>query len=231
MRTVNFKSPFLSAGVGAVLLCMGAAGVSPQLSSRWLGPSRAWAAGATASSVAPVGALPLAEIEGQLLHRRVPLQQLEAFSSLENDWKPYAVPAAKLYVINLWATHCTPCLEEFPKLKGLVDGWQSTPDVRFLFISDPPGDSPRQEVASFWLRHRSQLPMESPLRTTTDDLRASLGIDTQPITLLVDAQGVIRQAMVGSIKNRNLGAAIERLWRSLAEATPVTRRSNRHAAR
>lgn len=166
----------------------------------------------------------LVEIESALLHRQLQLAPLESFSPADSSWKPYTVPAAKLYVVNLWSVHCMPCLEEFPKLKQLASGWQANPDVKFLFIVDPPGESNGIEVASFWRRHRERLPEMIPLRTASDALRHTLENDSQPITLLIDANGIVRQALVGTVTKRNLGAAIERLWRAL-QVAPNHRRA------
>jgi thiol-disulfide isomerase/thioredoxin len=167
-----------------------------------------------------------AEQEGSLLHRRLPLHQLESWSRSQASWAPFVVSPAKLYVVNLWSPHCQPCVNEFPTFRKLVEGWRNNPAVKFLFLADPPGDTSRQEIAAFWLRSLRALPAVDPVRTTTAELRQSLETELMPITLLVDEQLVVRQAFVGGIGTRSIGTAIERMLRTSSAQVP---QGTRHA--
>lgn len=158
----------------------------------------------------------LADSEGSLLHRRIDLSQVKKWSPKSGTWQPLVLPKARVYVVNLWGVHCPPCLAEFPILRNMVAAWKSSiksGDVAFLFIADPPLESPAVEVERFWQQPQVALPDADPCRTSDDGLRQALGLDVQPITLLLDENLVVRQAFVGAIGSRPLGSAIDRLLR------------------
>lgn len=162
----------------------------------------------------------LADDEAALLHRRLNLSTLTRYSREKKVWQPLRLPPARLYVVNLWGVHCAPCRAEFPLLRNVARAWQSQKDVVFLYIADPPLDSPAEEVVRFWQDLKPQLPDADPTRSRDDELRLSLDNQAQPITLLLDAQLVVRQAFVGAIGDRPLGTAITRLLRVLPPAAP-----------
>ena len=91
--------------------------------------------------------------------------------------------------------------------------------VRFLFVADPPHDTEAVEVVEVWTEHAAAVPDADPCRSTTDKLRAALDNQSQPLTLLVDEEGLVRQAFVGTIKTRGLASAMERLLKVLS-STP-----------
>lgn len=153
----------------------------------------------------------LADWEGDLLNRVVPLTGIRQWSPATGQWRNLKLNQAKVYVVNLWSVHCAPCIEEFPQLRKLVAGWKSNPEVQFLFISDPPDATTELEFTTFWQRSLAALPPVDPARSDSDALRAALATERQPVTLLLDENRVVRQAFVGSIGSRRIGAAIERL--------------------
>lgn len=179
------------------------------------GPRPAWAS----PTAAP------AEVEGlnaeaRLLHRRIDLSAVLRWDRRGHSWQPLGKPTERLLVINLWSAHCKPCVDEFPLLRRLAAAWQSQPDVRFLFISDPPHDTEAVEVVDFWQQHPGAVPDSDPCRSRTDKLRTVLDNNSQPLTLLVDQDGTVRQAFVGTIHERGLASAMERLLKVL-RATPA----------
>lgn len=165
----------------------------------------------TVAEANPAIELQLRDIETSLLHRRLDLGGVKQWERATDEWQPLSVHAKKLYVINLWSVHCEPCKEEFPLLRKMVEGWRSQKDVKFLFIADPPHDTEEPEVVKFWRATAAQLPDEDPCRSTDERLRNLLEAGTQPITLLVDENLVIRQAFAGAIGKRNLATAMQRL--------------------
>lgn len=167
----------------------------------------------------------LADAESGLLHRRLNLSTLNRYHRGQKIWLPLRLAPARLYVVNLWGVHCAPCRAEFPLLRNIARAWQSQKDVQFLYVADPPLDSPAEEVVRFWQELAAQLPDADPVRSRDDSLRQELDNQAQPITLLLDAQLVVRQAFVGAIGDRPLGTAITRLLRvlpPLPAAAPVT---------
>ena len=174
--------------------------------------------GALAEAQTGPAAVDALNAEARLLHRRLDLSGVMRWDRRAGSWQPLGRPTERLLVINLWSAHCKPCVDEFPLLRRMFAAWRSEPDVRFLFISDPPHDTEAVEVVAFWQQHAAAVPDADPLRSTTDKLRATLDNNSQPLTLLVDQQGVIRQAFVGAIQERGLASAMERLLKVLRAA-------------
>lgn len=181
--------------------------------------------------------LELAAAEGALLHRRLNLSGIEEFRRTSNSWQPLIAPKNKLLVMNLWDQHCEPCKRELPTLAVLYEEWRRNSRVAFLFVAELP--MTREQAVEFWSNpflaaenfercsepglqmvrgptgSRCLLPRidSEPSRTRDGSLRQTLGTPTQPLTLLVDSAGVVRQAFVGSLTQRQLefSAALQRL--------------------
>lgn len=165
-----------------------------------------------------------ADKEGSLLHRQLRLTNLKKFDPVAKQWAPYTPPRSKVYVLNLWTTHCGPCRKEFPFLQKLVRGWKGNADVQFLFLADPPQDTSEAEVLEYWEKNRSIVPEAEPLRSESPVLRLSLQNDTNPITLILDEKLVVRQAFVGAVGNRPLGRTIERILQLAQTPTEGSRK-------
>lgn len=153
----------------------------------------------------------LREVEAALLHKRLDLSSVVRRNAPAGGWEPLELQPAKVYVVNLWSVHCQPCVAEMPLFAKIVRGWGRNSDVQFLFVADPPSDTPVDEVERFWQKPPVELPKVEPCRTTNDRLRDALEVGTQPITLLLDENLVVRQVFAGALGNRPLGAFIERL--------------------
>lgn len=152
-----------------------------------------------------------ADVEATLLHRRVDVSAVQQWDRRLARWRPLGLPTAKVYVVNLWAIHCKPCIEEFPQLKNVSAGWKSNAEVQFVFLADPPSETSEAEVVAFWQKNQAALPDVDPSRSYSDVLRRGLDNDQEPITLLLDENLVVRQSFIGGIGERPLGRAIERL--------------------
>ena len=161
------------------------------------------------------------DAEGSLLHRRLDLSGLACWDRRARSWQPLARPTERLLVLNLWSAHCAPCVAEFPLLRRMTAAWRREREVRFLFVANPPHDTEAVEVIEFWTGQAAAVPDADPCRSTTDKLRAALDNQSQPLTLLVDGDGVVRQAFIGTIKTRGLASAMERLLKLLS---PTARR-------
>jgi thiol-disulfide isomerase/thioredoxin len=180
-----------------------------------LGPSGAGVAAAAPTGQSGPTVVDALNAEARLLHRRLDLSGVMCWDRREKSWKPLSKLSEKLLVLNLWSASCKPCLAEFPLFRRMAAAWQRERGVRFLFIGDPPHDTEAPEVIAFWQQHAAEVPEADPCRSTTDKLRAALDNNSQPLTLLVDEQGVVRQALVGAIQERGLASAMERLLKVL----------------
>lgn len=172
--------------------------------------------------------------EASLLHRRIDLSGLVHMPGARSGWRKLSLPPAPVTVLNLWSRSCKPCLEELPALGQLM---AQNPAVPFVFAADPPEETSRDDIARFWARpivdlppgrcHRPigeppalggplacrlLLPDAPPARSEDARLMSSLdGIAARPITLLLDGNGVVRQAFVGSLLTRIDGSRLTRM--------------------
>lgn len=179
-----------------------------------------WLGGAVLAADPVAAQEPAADREAALLHRRLDLTAVRQWSRRHHAWQPVTLPAAGVYVVNLWSIKCKPCLAELPLLRNVVAGWKPKPEVQFLFIADPPDETSESEAAAFWQSSRAALPDADPCRAASYDLRQTLGDGAEPITLLLDEHLVVRQAFIGSLFNRPLGRSIERLLQSVRASAP-----------
>lgn len=148
--------------------------------------------------------------ENGLLHRRLDFTKVRRWDEVRGTWQPVALSGSRVYLVNLWADFCAPCLEEFPLLRQLVAAWRDRSEVEFLFVSATPSAA---TTRAYWRSHADRVPQVAPLLDLNDGLRTLLDCDKLPLTLLVDGQGMVRQAFIGSIKGRQIevASAVDRL--------------------
>jgi thiol-disulfide isomerase/thioredoxin len=102
-------------------------------------------------------------------------------------------------IVNFWFSTCESCRREFPVL---VDADERYPDLRVVGINL--SDS-SETAAAFTAR------FGATFETYFDRdgrLTSAMGIATAPVTLLVDAGGVVRRQLTGEITAESLAAAI-----------------------
>ncbi len=174
--------------------------------------------------------------EASLLHLRPDLNVVEVYRRSSQSWRPFTQSAGKLLVVNLWSRSCEPCLAEMPLLKTASARWQRR-GVEFLIVADPPDRMSRDELVKFWerpfvevkaghgcpgqheravagsfaMRCRIELPELDPGRSSDPRLSAAVATETQPLTLVLDPNGTVRQAFVGSLQPGELDRALDRL--------------------
>ena len=157
--------------------------------------------------------------EQRLLHLRLDVGSLKLWQndSLQEDTLRLH---KSITVVHLFSLDCPPCLDELPQLKSLFrDG---LPDIDYVLVLETP-DPPR--IRDFLRKHAAILP-QVPLYISTDKRMrstAQLGIETVPVTLLLDDQQVVRQAFVGSLKERRTlyESAQTRLIRAIGMRQPL----------
>lgn len=103
----------------------------------------------------------------------------------------------KLTVINLWATWCTPCVEELPQFDRLAR--EHPDDVAVLALHCPPVTT---DVSEWFSEYGYAL---SFAVDEDGSLSALLDASTVlPQTVIIDAEGVVRSRHVGAVDYETL---------------------------
>jgi len=114
--------------------------------------------------------------------------------------------AGKVWVLNVWASWCTPCLEEHPLW---VDFARRNP-TPLVGLNYKDG---RKEAQSWLARHGN------PYATTVQDTKGLVGIDYGvygvPETFVIDKLGFIRFKHIGPLTPHVLRERIEPLLKQL----------------
>lgn len=93
-------------------------------------------------------------------------------------------------LINLWATWCTPCVNELPLLN---EAQTFVPEVKVIAINM--GDS-TAEINTFVDRYDLTM---SILRDESLSLKPIFNARSYPMTIMVDRSGIVKQIVVGEI--------------------------------
>lgn len=138
--------------------------------------------------------------------RRISLRELHLLDSTQSIELGVS---SRLIVLHIWGDHCAPCIAEMPEWRRIVAQLAMVPDIRFVAAAETYSLT---RLKQFLQTKAEQLPQTKQYILPYGDrggsenshLRAQLDNLAQPITLLLDRQLVVRQAFVGSIKERVL---------------------------
>ena len=129
-------------------------------------------------------------------------QQIEAKAASRRVGKPFPVRqlerldggaielTGRTSVINFWASWCKPCLEEMPLFEQLA---KRRPDLQIATLNV---DFSREDMEKVLAKRPFKL------ATSRDEgmvLYAALEVSSLPLTLVLDAEGVIRHQYIGSV--------------------------------
>lgn len=185
---------------------------------------------ATAAAAAPGvpadGDRGSAQDEFYLLNHRVAMPSLVVWDGVKGEWRaPLGNegngPSAQIRLVHLWGTYCQPCEEEFPILKQM--DLQLRKDykgsVQFVYVAD--ALSSAAEMRKFMDKNHTRMPLgqlyrdgENKLSTDLLSVLPQRGAVTGqadspserqlrlPLTLVLDADNVVRLAFVGTVMNR-----------------------------
>ena len=146
--------------------------------------------------------------------REATQQPLPAIALRDLDGREVALPSlrGKPLVVNLWATWCGPCRSELPML---VEAQQRMPHVRFVFV-----DQGEDAVTVTGYLHRAGLAPRHVLIDTNLDVSAAYGVRAYPTTLFVDADGILRDQVMGELSVATLADRMRRIVAIPASAHP-----------
>ena len=123
--------------------------------------------------------------------------------------------AGHVYVVNVWATWCTPCEREQPALVDVAKRYERD-GVAFLGINH----MDQVAKAEDWVRA-----YDVPYPSVSDQsgrFAASLGYIGLPDTYVVDATGTIRYGIAGATDADQLGGLLDQLLAAQTSASSAT---------
>ncbi|MGB4599294.1 MAG: TlpA disulfide reductase family protein [Trichlorobacter sp.] len=100
----------------------------------------------------------------------------------------------KVVLLNFWSTTCAPCVVEIPSLNDLYHEFRGQGLV-VLGIALDPSEKPVRELTG-------KLKVEYPnlMDSEKDVYFDSYGLFGQPVSLIVDRNGVVREKIIGGIE-------------------------------
>lgn len=115
------------------------------------------------------------------------IARLDLWTLEGKRWRPSDY-GGKVLIVQQWASHCAPCIREFPEAEKLAATLRSDPDVAFVTMNLDPSPS---ALRSFFVKVRSKFTFPIVLA----------GKAVRPIALpcvwIVDREGFIREEIVG----------------------------------
>ena len=139
--------------------------------------------------------------QGAVLNKRIndqwkdqPLPEGDFLQMIDGSVKSFSDYKGKLLVINFWYINCGPCIVEMPYLNDLVDKYQNE-DIQFLALSF----DTIPDIKSFL--NRTEFKYEH------GSISRSMMYDFTPVApghFIVDAEGVIRDIIVGAPRKTEL---------------------------
>lgn len=173
--------------------------------------------------------------ESFLLHTPVApalLDGLRIWDSLEHKWRaPRAgeAPAQKaaVLVVHIWADYCKPCRQEMPLLRDFAQRLtqEHSGRVAVIYVAETPSSL---EMDRFLTEEQARMPRAPQYLDTDEKLAQIIRANrpsrelTLPVTLLLDEQRVIRQAVIGPMaaSRAALFAGVAKLVHLAGRVTP-----------
>ena len=114
----------------------------------------------------------------------------------------------KIVIINFWGTWCPPCMSELPEFNEVAEEYADSVVVLTVHSEDGVENAPNHIATNF---------ADSKMIFAKDKVNEGYyralnpGQNTYPITIIVDARGVIAARAVGTLTKAQLIAEIEKI--------------------
>ncbi len=123
--------------------------------------------------------------------------------------------AAKLRVVNVWATWCVPCVAEMPELRAVHDAFGPEVALAGVSMDDMIPGAKREKVIAFLDRQKIGYP-NLFYRGNADDLIAFYRFEGEiPVTIAFDQRGKEVWRHQGAIKSASTIAELRKLLRRM----------------
>lgn len=147
------------------------------------------------------------EIPSPLIGRPAPSFTLPQLAQPDQTWTPQAM-AGKVWMLNVFASWCVPCLVEHPMLLQMSK--QGTlPIVGFNYKDEP-------RAAADWLAKHGD-PYSVVVADRSGSVALDYGVYGVPETFLVDRTGTIRFKHVGPLTSEVVSGTLVPLVRELSK--------------
>ena len=122
-------------------------------------------------------------------------------------------PAARLRVVNVWATWCVPCVAEMPELRAIDDAFGAEVAMAGVTLDDMIPGAKREKVVTFLDKQKIAYP-NLYYTGNPDDLGDQLRFDGEiPITIVYDRAGKELWRHQGPIESKQTIAELRELLR------------------
>jgi cytochrome c biogenesis protein CcmG/thiol:disulfide interchange protein DsbE len=149
------------------------------------------------------------EIPSPLIGKPAPAFTLPLLAQTDQSWSPEKM-RGQVWLLNVWASWCAPCLVEHPELLKLARA-KTLPLIGFNYKDEP-------RAAGGWLAKHGD-PYTVVVADRSGSVAFDYGVYGVPETFVIDKQGVIRHKQIGPVTAESLSATLLPLVAKL-EASP-----------
>jgi cytochrome c biogenesis protein CcmG/thiol:disulfide interchange protein DsbE len=126
------------------------------------------------------------------------------FQSVADDsWHSLGDYRGKIVLLNVWATWCGPCRQEIPELERIQKELGAQGVVVLMVSSEEP--RPIREYLA-----RSPISAEQGYVSEALDYQNIIGIESRPLSFIVDRQGIAREFLIGAGNSKSFSALLRK---------------------